>query len=221
MVALVCMLSGVLLPYLSCDWEAGRRDVARHKLDLALQWSSLALTAAGGVALLAAPWLFRSVLSNKYVDGLSVMPLTLVACTWFGLLTMANNYVWCCEKAWLVSLAVGLGLGINAGLNYCWLPLWGLEGAVAASALANLVTLAVVLCASHALGMRYRQGLGAAIGLPLSLCLGAWPALASVLLCLCWGLHRGWLLAPAERDLLVRSLSGWIERLLRRPSLPT
>lgn len=221
LVALVGLLSGVLLPYLSCDWEAGRRDLARHKLDLALQWSSLALTAAGGVSLLAAPWLFQFVLANKYVEGLSVMPLTLVACTWFGLLTMANNYVWCCEKAWLVSLAVGIGLVLNAALNYCWLPLWGLQGAVAAAALANLVTLAAVLGASYALGMRYGQGLGIAIGLPLSLCWGGWTALAIVLLCLCWGIRRGGLIEPADRDRLAQSLSAGCGRFLRRPTLPT
>ena len=219
LIALTCMLGGVLLSYLSCDWEAGRRREVLRKLDLSMQLSSLALTAGAAVALLLAPVLFRSVWVNKYVEGLSVMPLTMVGCIWFGLLVLANNYLWCRERAGLASLAVGLGLVVNALLNYCWLPWWGLWGAVAATATANLATLTIVLLASHSLGMRYSRGTWVVIGLPLSLCLGGWVALGLVGLLVGLGFARGWPLTVAERDRVVRSLSTRLARLTRRGSV--
>ncbi len=125
LVALSCMVGGVLLSYSSHDWEVGKRAAVRRLLDLSLLSASLALTAAAAITLLLAPWLFQLLFAEKYVSGLAVMPWTLVGCLWFCLLMMANNYLWCCEKAWCVGLAVSLGLVANAALNLWWLPRWG------------------------------------------------------------------------------------------------
>lgn len=200
MVAVTCMVGGVLLSYMSCDWEQGRQREVARKLDLCLLWSCFALILVAATALLVAPVLFRFVLANKYVEGLAVMPLTMVACVWFGLLTIANNYLWCREKAWLASVAVSLGLVANATLNFWWLPRWGLAGAVAATAVANLAALAIVLALSQRLGMRYRGITWVAMGLPLTLCLGPFAALASVALVVTLGLSRGWRIGPADWD---------------------
>jgi O-antigen/teichoic acid export membrane protein len=173
------------------------------------------LTLAAAIALLVAPILFRMVLVNKYVEGLAVMPLTMVGCVWFGLLAIANNYLWCREKAWMASVAVSCGLVANAALNYCWLPRWGLSGAVAATAVANLAALAIVLILSQRLGMNYRRITCAAMGLPLTLCAGPLVALSLVLFVVFLGLSRGWLLQP---DDWARARGWWSARTARRLS---
>ena len=77
MSTLAGMLSGMLLPHLSRDWEHGRREMVGPRVNLAMKCYGLA-TMFGSIALLAAsPILFGIVLAGKYDGGLSVLPWAL------------------------------------------------------------------------------------------------------------------------------------------------
>ncbi len=179
------MLGGMITPHLSADWEAGRRAQVSARLGLFLKGLSLALTAAGVAVLIVAPWLFGVALAGKFPEGRAVLPWTLTYCSWFGLTIVAQNYLWCAERAWLSSVALGIGLAVNVSLNLMLMPRLGLLGAVLATASANLVALALVVAFGRRLGLKTDRGLLVFLALPLAVNLGPWLAalvLAAVVL---------------------------------------
>ena len=182
LIGLTSMFGGVLLSYLSHDWESGQRDKAARTLDFAIKLAALALTVTAAVALLLAPPVYHLVLDNKFVSGFRVLPLTMAYCIWFGLLVIAHNFLWCREKPWLVSATLVFGLSVNVVLNLLLLPRWGLDGAVAATAISNLMALAAVFWLCHLLGMRYSSGTLLAVAAPATLCLGGVSSLVFVAL---------------------------------------
>ena len=40
-----------------------------------------------------------------------MMPWPMTYCVWYGLLLVAQNYIWCAEKAKLATVPIGHGLG--------------------------------------------------------------------------------------------------------------
>ncbi len=198
-VAVIGMFGTTLLSYLSHDWEAGRRDRACQTLDRAVKWIAVMLTVAGVCVLLLAPWVFQWALASKYDEGLRVLPVTMSYCIWFGLLAVATNYLWCCEKAWLTSLPVVLGLLLNVLLNAWWLPHWGLAGAVAATAVSNVLALLLVMVLSCSLGMRYRSSTWFCVLLPGLLACGAAWTLSALALIVAVAVKTGWLLTGEEK----------------------
>ncbi|MDP7017235.1 MAG: lipopolysaccharide biosynthesis protein [Pirellulaceae bacterium] len=163
----VVTFGGMLLPYLSADWEAGLRQAASNRLRLALKVVAVAQTFAGAIVLAVAPWLFHGLLAGKYGIGLEALPWTLVYCGWFGLMTVAQNYLWCAERTRWISAAMIAGLVANVTLNCLLLPRLGLEGAVIATAVGNLIALALTIAFSHRHGMPVDRGLATAAALPV------------------------------------------------------
>ncbi len=204
MIALAGMLAGVILPYLSSDWEAGRRETVSRRVNFSVKLIALAFTAGGVLVLLGSRTVFDWVLAGKYNDGLAVLPWSLTYCIWFSLGIVAQGYLWCAEKARLASLALLVGLLANIGLNFWLLPVMGLTGAAVATAAANAITLVLIYLLSRWVGMRVDRGTWLASVLPLALCLGAAPSgmiMLSVAL-LAW--RTNWFFQPAEKDQLAQ-----------------
>jgi O-antigen/teichoic acid export membrane protein len=171
------MIARALLPHLSHDWEAGRRQRVSAQLNLFLKIWAILLTAGAATVLLAAPELFRIGFQNKFADGLLVLPWTLTYCTWFGLSMLMQTYLWCAERASLASLAALLGVVVNVALNLLLLPRMGLKGAVLATAAANAAALLFMLGMSSRYGFRVHHGTLVALFLPISIPLGPWVIL--------------------------------------------
>lgn len=137
LISLSTMISGVLMPYLAADWEAGRSDAVRECLRRVLLGLSAAFTAGGAVVLWLAPWLFATLLEGRYDAGLSLMPMAFVFCSWWGLVIVGQDYLWVAEKGKFVGMALAVGLLANLALNAWLLPIWGLHGAVVATLIAH------------------------------------------------------------------------------------
>lgn len=176
LVSITLMLSKMITPHLSHDWEAGRRERVVERLNLLLKLFGFSLAAAAVAVLFAAPLLFGVALRGKFPGGLAVLPWSLTYCCWFALAMVAQNYLWCAEKARLSSLALLVGLIVNVGLNLLLLPRLGLLGAVLATTAANLVALVLICTFTRIWGFRLDRGTRVALALPLSVCLGPWLA---------------------------------------------
>jgi O-antigen/teichoic acid export membrane protein len=107
-----------------------------------------------------------------------VLPWTLTYCTWFAMALIVQNYLWCAEKAWLSSLAMGAGLLLNVVLNKLLLPPLGLPGAVLATSVANLAALGIICLFVRRLGFPFDRGVRVLLLLPPVVCLGPWITLA-------------------------------------------
>ena len=181
LVSIAMLLGTMIMPHLSHDWEAGRRELVAARLRLFLKLLGFALFAAGAAVLAAAPLLFGVAFRGKFPGGQAVLPWTLVYCTWFGLVMVMQNYLLCAEKARLVCVAMAAGLVLNVPLNLLLLPRLGLEGAVLATAAANALSLPLICLFNRRLGFRLDDGLKLVLVLPMLLCLGPWVSLLALL----------------------------------------
>jgi O-antigen/teichoic acid export membrane protein len=175
--SITVMVAGALLPHLSHDWEAGRRQRVSDRLNLFLKIWALLLLAGAAAVLFIAPELFRVGFQGKLSGGLAVLPWTLTYCTWFGLSMLLQTYLWCAERASLASLVALLGVAVNVALNLLWLPRMGLLGAVLATAAANGVALLLMAALSRRFGFHVHRGTLVGLILPISIPLGPWPVL--------------------------------------------
>ncbi len=139
--SLATMVSGVLMPYLTADWEAGLKTKVSQNMRKILFGASIAFTIGAACSLVVSPWFFRVVLENRYAEGLALMPMTFVFCIWVSLATIGQDYLWVAEKGKWVAVAIGVGLIVNVILNWVLLPMWGLHGAVVATLVANGIVL--------------------------------------------------------------------------------
>lgn len=216
LVSIVAMFAGIVLPYLIHDWEAGRRSLAVRRQTLTLKLSGLALTASGAVILLAAPLLFTWLLRGKYEQGLAVLPWTLTYCIWSSLILVAQNYLFCVERARLGTMAFLAGLLINVALNLLLLPRFGLVGAIMATAAGNASALALVLyfCRTH--GLVVDRNVMLCCGLPLLLVFGPWVTLASLVALVIPAITRCWLVTAEERQELGVMAGDVVARVRQR-----
>lgn len=213
MVSLAALVGSIVTPHLSHDWERGARDEVVQRLNLLVKLFGTLLLLAALAVLLVAPFLFGWVLQGKYSGGLAVLPMTLAYCLWFSLFLILENYVLCCERSHLVSLAMGLGLGANIGLNLILLPRFGLPGAVAATTTANAAALMTLLWFSQRRGLRLHRGTMVVLALPASLMLGTWAAAVGVFLLLLFTWRTDWVLDRREKATVAEYIRGLAERL--------
>jgi O-antigen/teichoic acid export membrane protein len=176
------LLGGVVLPYLSHDWESGARQRVSDRLNLILKFASLVMLAGGVTVLWIAPWLFHYAFAGRYDEGLKVMPWTLTYCVWYGLLLVAQNYIWCAERMKLGTLPLAIGLATNIALNIVLVPAWALLGAVVATTISTGIALAVLYRINRAAGMKLQPGMIWLSVAPISLCGGTWSATLTLVL---------------------------------------
>jgi len=219
LVSVADLLSGMMMPHLSHDWEAGRREQVGKQLNLAVKLMGLAMFAFGVGVLLFGPLLFGVVFAGKYNDGLTVLPWTLAGCIWYSFYLLSQNYLWCAEQSRLATLPLVLGLGLNILLNLLLLPLWGLFGAVAATGISTLACLTAILWLSRRHGMKVDRGTWLLVAAPLTLIAGPSIAVGTLLVLLVATLGTTLVLTLAERaqlrDLLIHSLAKlkpWLKR---------
>ncbi len=211
--SIALMLGSMIMPHLSSDWEAGRRDRVCRRLNLFLKLLGFALTAGAVVVLFAAPLLFGVAFRGKFSDGLAVLPWTLTYCTWSGLTMVAHSYLWCAEKARLSSLALLIGLAVNVCLNLLLLPRMGLLGAVLATATANLVVLVLICTFNHMLGFHLDRGTRVMLALPVAICLGPWLAAAVLIVVALEAVTSDRLLSEEEKRQLADRWWQYVQRL--------
>jgi O-antigen/teichoic acid export membrane protein/peptidoglycan/xylan/chitin deacetylase (PgdA/CDA1 family) len=209
-VAISALLGSMITPHLSHDWELGRRREVAERLNTVLKALDLSLFAASVVVLICAPFLFCTVLGGKFSEGLEQLPLTLVYCTWFGTFAVAQNYLWCAEKAWLSSVALLIGLLVNVSLDLVLLPRVGLHGAVMATTAANFTALTLLYLLNGRLGMRIARGTWILAAVPMLLWLGPTVATLGLVVVLAVSLFTEWLFTGEERHhLLAPAVGVW------------
>lgn len=213
LVSVAIMLGTMITPHLSHDWEAGRRDQVAARLRLFLKLVGFALLAAGVAVRFVAPLLFGAAFKGKFAGGLAVLPWTLTYCIWFGMAMIAENYLWCAEKARLASLSLLIGLLANVGLNLLLLPRMGLLGAVLATTAANLIALVLICVFNHLLGFRVDRGTWVTLALAPVVCLGPWLALLVLGVVALEAIYSDRLLSRDEKGQLAEGCRQYLERL--------
>ena len=194
LMSLATLIGGVLMPYLSADWENGRKAAVRDRMRRILLAVSACFTCGAAVALLVAPWMFSALLENRYSDGLAMMPIVFVFCIWASLVTLGENYLLVAERGKLVAVCLGFGLLANIGLNAALLPIWGLHGAVIATLCAHGTVMLTLWLAMSRTSFAWDRTVLYVTLLPATLLMGPWVALASVIATCATSEHaRAWI----------------------------
>jgi len=167
------------------------------------------MLAAGVAVLWIAPLLFKIAFAGRYGEGLAVLPWTLAYCVWYGLLQVAQNYLWCAEKTKLGTLPLGIGLVANILLNIVLIPPWGLLGAVMATAASTALSLAVLYWLNHRAGMQLEPGMIWLSFTPIALCGGAVCGTATLLMLAPVLLISELLLTRPERAVILAVCRSW------------
>jgi glycosyltransferase involved in cell wall biosynthesis len=163
--------------------------------------------------LLAAPLLFDVAFGGKFAGGREALPWTLTYCVWFGMVGIAQLYLWCAERARLGCLALAIGLASNVVLNLILLPRFGLLGAVWATAAANFIALALVYRFNAWLGMQIEKSmLAVTLLLPLTLGFGAVPAIIALAVTLAGVIWTNRILSADEKQRLLAVWSDYMTR---------
>ena len=150
--SLALMLSGLVLPYLSADWEA--RDFAsiRRRMIQVISVTSTVFTGMGVAALLVSPILFEHYFGGRYGMAQSVLGLSFIQCIWQGTYLICSSYLMCAERAKQFCAILALGLAVNMGLNWVLIEPYGLWGAVVATLVANLLVMLLTFRSMASLG---------------------------------------------------------------------
>lgn len=212
-VSVTLLLGSLITPHLSFDWEAGRRKAVADRLNLVLKAIAIALFVISISVLFAAPWLFNGPFKGKFEGGLAVLPLTLAYCSWFGLSAVAQNYLWCAERAGLSGLALLAGLLLNIVLNLVLLPRYGLEGAVWATAVANLVAIALIYYFNVLAGMHVQRGTWICTFAPAVLWFGPLASLGVLMVLGLLAVSTDWILTADDKHQFAAAARTLIERL--------
>ncbi len=174
------MVGSMLIPYLSKDWESGRRESVTERMNLMLKAIGLLCICASTGILLIAPLLFGGIWKDKFAIGESLLPFTLCYCSLAAMTFVAQKYFWCIEKTWYSSSVLLVGLVSNFVLGLALIGPFGIEGVVASTLVAHAMVLigVLVLCNRH--GLKIDLGVfvvGAAL---LAICFG------KLIACLCF-----------------------------------
>ncbi|GIW98432.1 MAG: spore cortex protein [Pirellulaceae bacterium] len=214
MISLAVMLSGILLPYLSHDWENGLQHRTGRRMRHVLISCCMMLLAASAAAHGISPFLFRWAFEGRYPTAEAVLPLALAQAAWHGLFVVCQASLLCAERGRLLALITAGGLLCNLICNFSFIPRWGVAGAVAATALSASVALTLTLLTMRRLG--WGCGRGAAICCclaPLSIVGGLFSTVAMVAVMLFLAGRTNWLLDAHDRkevdDALLPQLTRW------------
>ncbi|MGQ9822845.1 MAG: glycosyltransferase [Thermogutta sp.] len=214
MVSLAAMTAAIAVPHLSREWESGNREAVGLQVRLLLKLFGGMLCLGSAVFLAAAPWVFHVLFAGKYPAGLEILPLTIASCLWYALFLILQNYLICWERALLAGAALAAGLVVNMVLNAVLLPVFGLPGAVAATAAANLTALLLLAGICRRLGWRLDRGIAVVLALPLLAPAGPLAFTAGLAAAAVWAWHGRTLFRPEEK----RIIADYCNRLrMRRP----
>lgn len=213
LVSITGMLSTMIIPHLSHDWEAGRRESVARRMQLTMKLLGICVLGAACGIYLIAPMLFQHAFAGKFGLGLSVLPGTLMYCTWFSMVTMVQIYLWCAERARLGSVALALGLAVNIGLNLVLLPRLELQGAVLATSAANAITLIILYQFCRVQGLVLDRGLVIISAAPVILFLPAWAALLGMVAMLALMFSTNQLLDEEEKDQLMIAGREYMQKI--------
>ena len=106
-----------------------------------------------------------------------------------------------------------IGLAANIALAMFLLPIWGLLGAMVATAVGNAVVLLLSLWINERLKMQRDVAVWLVCALPLVLPLGIWPSaiVLAVVLLVAW---RGtWLFTAVEKQMIAEALAPYVRKL--------
>lgn len=211
--SIALMLGGVLLPYISADWEAGQPQRIAARLRQVMQSVSIGFTLLAIAGMSVAPLLFHYGFHDRYQQAEAILPISMTQAIWVSLFSVAQSYLLCIERGKRLAALMVIGLLLNLLLNWWLIQHLGLFGAVLATSIANLLTLLLLLWQMSRHGCSLGWGTWALCLTPL--CVAAGPVVATISLLIIVAIvgRTSWLLSPDDRQQIDSAILPKLERL--------
>ena len=198
--SLALMLSGLVLPYLSADWEAGNHASIRRRMMQVISVTSVLFTGLGVAALLVSPIVFDHFFDGRYAVAQSILGISFIQCIWQSTYLIASSYLVCAERAKQFCVILAIGLAINIGLNFQLIHSYGLWGAVIATLIANLVVVLLTFRSMQRLGCSMGARTLALATFPAVLLLGPIASAFAIGVLVLLASRTNWVLSSQDRD---------------------
>ncbi|MEZ6151989.1 MAG: lipopolysaccharide biosynthesis protein [Pirellulaceae bacterium] len=211
--SIALMLGGVLLPYISADWEAGQPQRIAARLRQIMQSVSIGFTLLAIAGMCVAPLLFHYGFHNRYQQAEAILPISMTQAIWVSLFIVAQSYLLCIERGKRLAALMVTGLLLNLVLNWWLIQQLGLFGAVLATSTANLFTLLLLLWQMSRHGCSLGWGTLALCLTPLSVAAGPVVATITLLIIVAIAGRTSWLLSPNDRQQIDSAILPKLERL--------
>ncbi len=211
--SIALMLGGVLLPFISADWEAGRTDQITARLRQMLQGVSIGFTALSIAALCVSPLLFHVGFQGRYQQAEAILPISMLQATWVSLFIVAEAYLLCIERGRTLATLLIAGLLLNLVLNWWLIQQAGLFGAVLATSTANLFTLGLLIWQMSRLGCRLGWGTCVLCLTPATLIAGPVWAMFSLCIIVVVASRTNWLLSASDRQQIDAAIVPKLQKL--------
>jgi polysaccharide transporter, PST family len=213
LLSLAMMFSGILLPYLSADWERKQFSKITQSMNNILVLLSLTFTGLSLAALAAAPILFHWILGSRFNPAFEILPIGMMQATWSGLAMIAANYLLCAEKGRQNAMILAVGLILNIALNWPLITWLGLYGAAIATSTSSAVLFLLICWRLHREGCPINRKTIVISLLPISLILGVYiTALIFLILAIVCG-RTDWLLTDEDRESINRAVLPRLQRI--------
>ncbi len=198
--SIALMFGGVLLPYISADWEAGKPERIAARLRQMMHSVSIGFMLLAVAAMCVSPWLFYYGFGNRYQQAEAILPISMLQAIWVSLFIVAQSYLLCIERGKRLAALMVSGLLLNLLLNWCLIGRLGLFGAVLATSTANFVTLLLLVWQMSRHGCWLGWGTLLLCIVPCSVLAG--PVVATIVLALVVLIagRTNWLLSDADRQ---------------------
>jgi O-antigen/teichoic acid export membrane protein len=200
MYSLAMMFSGMLLPYLSVDWEQRRLRKISQQMNHILLIGSLGFTLISVCCLEVSPWLFERALDGRYGPAQGILALSLIQTVWSSLALIAGTYLLCAEKGGQIAGLLAVAIVINVFCNWMMIPRYQLYGAVLATTLANLLLMLGTYGWLGRFGCRLEARVFVISLLPLTLVCGSMVTSGCLALLLVLAGRTQWLLSDQDRE---------------------
>jgi O-antigen/teichoic acid export membrane protein len=134
----------VLYPVVSKTWEENKKNETKHYFELSTRiFLILAIPSAVGIALLSQP-LLKFLATSEYMAGAGLVMLMSLSQLFAGLFSLNVYVVYLIKKTkWLPFLTL-VSAGISAGLNYLFIPPFGIFGAAVSKVVAYFILVVIV-----------------------------------------------------------------------------
>ena len=201
-----------LFPYMTRDWEAGRKREVSEQFHTAIKLVTLFFCIGGVGVLISSPVLFDWILRGRYNNGLEILTLALVLYAWMNVIYFVPNFLLCVEKPHLVTGSQVPGVLLTCILGYLLIPGYGLRGAAIALMAGHALSLLNLLYYCEKYGLPVDRRLLVMVASPLVLAFGTVPATISVLLLTSVFLGTSWLLRTEEKQYCMGKMQRLVDR---------
>ncbi len=192
----------VLVPNMSNDWENGEKDKAMNRLNLSVKANALFLLAGACCIFLASDYVIPFLYGGEYTKSVTVVGALCAFWLFNSIVWTVGGYAEIIEKTYIRFVCSLTGLVINLGLNYLLIPVYGLLGAAAATAISSAFTLGVILAWFRKEGLNLKPNTLMVFILPLIFFTNN-PVVIGVLVAVLWLIFKtGFIFDKEEKDRL-------------------